>query len=28
MIASLPGAVYLPAILSAMDIEREPGSKN
>jgi uncharacterized membrane protein YbhN (UPF0104 family) len=28
MVASLPGAVYLPAILSAMDLEREPDSKN
>lgn len=28
MIASLPGAVYLPTILSAMDLEREPDSKN
>jgi uncharacterized membrane protein YbhN (UPF0104 family) len=28
MVASLPGAVYLPAILSAMDLEREPGSKS
>ena len=28
MVASLPGAVYLPSILSAMDLEREPDSKN
>ncbi|MGA7192553.1 MAG: lysylphosphatidylglycerol synthase transmembrane domain-containing protein [Anaerolineales bacterium] len=28
MVASLPGAVYLPAILSAMDLDREPESKN
>ena len=28
MVASLPGAVYMPAILSAMDAEREPESKN
>ncbi len=28
MAASLPGAIYLPTILSAMDLEREPGSKN
>ena len=28
MVASLPGAVYMPAILSAMDTEREPESKD
>ena len=27
MVASLPGAVYLPSILAAMDLEREPESK-